>query len=286
MDKTHLQLKTLALLLVLIFGITLFERADVIVAYIESGQNTANIFNPVMTFLGIQTNNNSGKKGYESLQTYDPLDPLQNDGDKFFDEISDDPFSAGSIINTPAPVGNAQNTVIQTSAATTNTSLNNRTPTLTCVPNKIGGGEEVIVMWACRDSAHTATSTNINTGGDVIGATRVTPEEDTTYTIECVNNIEDVDNTSASCEVDVANPALAIIATPRSIGRGGTVTLSWQAKDVNSCLVTSDKHRSFEKRGEEGDALSPTLIENTTFTLTCEVITGAIEERSVSVGVN
>jgi len=275
------QLKTLALLLILVFGVTVMERADTLVVYLASERATAGIFNPVATFLGIDVG--SSNSDYESLQTYDPLDPANNDGDKFFDEIPDDPFG----INTPPPVSDSQNTVVQSSSgATTNTALSSRAPTLTCVPNVVSGGEEVIVMWACRDGAHTATSTAFDTDGETIGSTRVTPTEDTTYTIECINDLEDTDNTAASCEIGVASPALAIIATPNSAERGGTVTLSWRAQDVNSCIVTSDQHRSFERNGEEGDVLSPTLIQNTTFTLTCESVTGAIEERAVSVGVN
>lgn len=294
MKGTHTQLKTLAFMLVLILGFTVFERADSITAYLDSERHTAGIFNPVAAFLGIQLggNNNSNSSSnsqYDSLQTYDPLDPAQNDGDAAFAGIPDDPFGGSSIIiNTPAPntssLGGGANTV-QSGIGTT-TALDSRSPTLICVPNTVDEGEEVIVMWACRDGAYKATGTNFDTNDATIGSMRATPSVDTTYTLECVNDLEDIDNTSATCEIEVAKPALAIIATPRSVASGGTVSISWKTNDTNSCVVSSDKHRAFEKRGIEGDAVSPSLIINTVFTVTCETITGVIEERSVSVGVN
>jgi len=296
MKSNHTQLKALALMLVLILGFTVFERADSITASLDGESYTANIFNPVAAFLGIQTGGNSDSN-YNSLQTYDPLDPAQNDGDAAFRAIPDDPYGGGPVINTPAPV-NTSNSNSNTSSSgggsanveysnqATNVAFNSRTPTLICVPNIVDEGEEVIIMWACRDGAYKATSSNLATEDTTVGSVRVTPTVDTTYTLECVNNMDDVDNTSASCEVEVAKPALAIIATPRSVSSGGTTAISWKTKDTNSCVVSSDNHRNFQKRGVEGEAVSPTLTTNTVFTVKCETVTGVIEERSVSVGVN
>lgn len=277
MNATHTQLKALVLMLVLVVGITTFERVDSIARYLDNDQHTANIFNPVAAFLGIQT-------GQSTETTNQPAGGYtgSNDGDGL--------GGAASLLTTPVPVTGAGNTLVDSSQTTQSGaaggSLANRTPTLICLPGVIDEGEEVLVMWACRDGAHTTSSDTIATDGKTIGSVRVRPGVDTTYTIVCENDIPDADNTSAECRVDVSNPALAIIATPSRAQQGGTVTLSWKTKDTNSCYVTSDSHSNFERRGIEGDALSPRLTRNTTFTLTCETITGVLEERSVTVGVN
>ncbi|MBL4644618.1 MAG: hypothetical protein JKX80_02000 [Candidatus Pacebacteria bacterium] len=288
MQGTHIQLKALVFMLVLILGFSVFERADSITAYLDSERHTAGIFNPVAAFLGIQLGGNNRTNSSNTNNT------SQHNPDAAFNAIPDDPFgglNSNTIINTPAPNGrNNQNLsggfANTQSGSGTTVALNSRTPTLVCVPNIVDENEEVIIMWACRDGAYKTTSANITTNDATIGSVRVSPSSDTTYTLECVNNVTDVDNTSATCDVEVANPALAIIATPRSVTSGGTVSISWKTKDTNSCVISSDQHRAFEKRGIEGDALSPTLIVNTVFTVTCESITGVIEERSVSVGVN
>ncbi|MBL4644571.1 MAG: hypothetical protein JKX80_01760, partial [Candidatus Pacebacteria bacterium] len=163
--------------------------------------------------------------------------------------------------------------------------IKNSTPTLLCLPDPIKPGEDVLIMWACRDDAYKTTAENFDTDEAVIGSVHVNPTKDTTYTLTCVNN-RTTDTTAATCTIDVANPALAIIATPRRATRGGTVSLSWKTTDTNSCVLSSSNHPNFEKRGIEGDVVSPSLTTNTTFTLTCETTTGVLEERSVGVLVN
>jgi len=163
--------------------------------------------------------------------------------------------------------------------------ITNTTPTLICLPSPIAPGEKTIIMWACRDGAYKTTADNLDTNEALIGAVTVSPSEDTTYTVTCVNNLKDASDTAASCAIHVANPALAIIATPRQTTRGGTVSLSWKTNDTNSCVVTSSEHSNFSRSATEGDVVSPSLTTNTTFTLKCETVTGAIQERSVGVGV-
>jgi hypothetical protein len=176
-----------------------------------------------------------------------------------------------------------------TSPQTTATlSIDDLAPTLLCLPNPINAGEAAILMWACRDSSDSSaltaddTSNPVDTINDTIGTARVTPNGDTTYTLTCDKG------TQSSCTVEVANPALAILTTPSSATRGQTVTISWKTKDTNACIVTSSdpNHQNFSRQGVEGDAVSPTLTRNTTFVLTCETVTGTLEERGVSVGVN
>lgn len=288
MDITTKHLRTLALMLILVFGVSVYERGDEIVALAEGKVQSANVFNPIATFLGIGGNSNTSTSNseYDSLQANDTFGG--SDGaDDYFNSTNDD--FGGPSINTPAPVS-AQNTDLSGSAQVqTNTtteftgSLGSREPLIACIPKVLDQGEEAIVSWLCRDGAYKAVGTGFNTNDEVLGLTRVIVSEDTTLSIECVNNLTDIENTTSTCELEVARPALAIIATPSRVERGSGTQISWKTKDTNKCLVSSDKHPTFERSGTEGDVASPGLFETTTFTLTCETITGSVETRELVV---
>ena len=158
--------------------------------------------------------------------------------------------------------------------------LSNRSPTLLCLPDPVEGGEEAMLMWACRDASNRAEGVNFDTQGETIGSIRVTPEVTTTYTLSCS------EGTSSLCTIDVIRPALAIIATPSRVTRGGTVELAWQSKDTASCRVSILRGGVFSRIGTSGSAVSPTLFEDTDVVLTCETRTGRIKERVITVEVS
>jgi len=280
MNNSHLQLKALFILGVFILGFTAFERADTITAFLTTEHNTASIFNPVATFLGIPVGNSepSGNT-YESLNTYDPLE-----------DTVDLDLGGGFFLNTPSPTeaNTAQTTNVNTAqtAAVSGNSIQNEAPTLFCLPDISSEAEDIIIMWTCRDEAYKAVGTGFDTDDALIGTVRVQSTEDTTYAVECINNLPDVENTVGECSLEVAKPALAIIPSSHSVARGGTVTLSWKTKDTSACVVTSNMHQNFERKGVEGEAISPALTKTTTFILTCETVTGILTERSQTVTVN
>lgn len=276
MTRSNIQMKALVVMIIFILGFSIFERSDITTAVLDSERLTASVFNPVAIFLGIRSraeSNSSSNTAPSSSQR------------------GSDSTRGNVIINTPSPSTNRSASglvqgIVDSFTASIGVSLKTRAPTLVCAPNTVVQGEEVIVMWACRDQAYKAVSESFDTNNEAIGSVRVTPKGDTTYTVECINNIESVENTSATCEVNMAQPALAIVATPSLVSRGGTVALSWKTKDTNSCVLTSNVYVNFEKRGTTGDAVSHPLTENTIFTLTCETTAGLLKERKLSVGVN
>ncbi len=274
MTRSNIQLKALVVMIIFILGFSIFERSDITTAVLDSERLTASVFNPVAIFLGIRSRAESNSSSNTS--------PSSSQGEGARRNV---------IINTPSPSTNRSAAglvqgIVDSFTASIGISLKTRAPTLVCAPNTIAQGEEVIVMWACRDQAYKAVSESFDTNDDTIGSVRITPEGDTTYTVGCINNIENTENTSATCEVNMAQSALAVVATPSVVSRGGTVALSWKTKDTNSCVLTSNIYSNFEKRGTAGDAVSHPLTENTIFTLTCETIAGLLKERKVSVGVN
>tara|TARA_B100000508_G_scaffold78050_1_gene60667 strand:- start:4046 stop:5638 length:1593 start_codon:yes stop_codon:yes gene_type:complete len=275
-------------------------------------QNNSKGGNPIASFLGIpQSPQTTGgvsrtSPGYSSPGS-SPTSGTEGDlgrrsGGSFAPERQSTPgFVSGSAAGAE-PVGenllpnqtsplkpiNFSNTPTSPASAVTTGSpvtIQNNTPTILCLPNPVTPGEEALILWACRDGAYKTTGENFNTNGDLVGKTRVRPTRDTTYTLNCINNTPAVDNTAGACTIQVVNPQLALIATPRSATKGDSVALSWKTDDITSCILTSNKNENFKRSGTEGDAISLPMRETTTFTLTCETTTGVVEERSVEVRV-
>ena len=286
MDTSVTYLRALALMLIVVFGFTVYDYSDELARAVQQETQSANIFNPVATFLGIGGGTNTQQTNtdaqYQSLQG--------DDGDAYFQSTGDFLGGGGPTVNTPAPIQSTNTDLGGQAIVETNTivgdtsgSLDNRKPLLSCIPGVLSPGEEALVTWVCRDAAYKAVGTGFTTGNDVMGITRITASADTTLSLECVNDIEDTDSTTATCDIEVSTPGLAIIATPSRVARGSGTQLSWKTKDTTKCLVTSDAHPSYERSGTEGDVASPALFESKTFTLTCETLTGGVETRDIVV---
>ncbi len=252
MEAVQKQLKVLVLLLVLIFGITVFEHSEPVFSFLESRNLTAAVFNPVSSFLGLQSSQEPVVE-YESL-TQDPEE------------------------------GNTFNILGETpTAELQQASITESVPILLCLPNDVREGEEAIIMWACQDGANTTTGEGFDTGGETSGTVRVSPSIDTQYRVDCINDMPGISNTAASCFINVVEPTIALLATPSSVISGETTSISWRAFGVKSCMLTSDTFLDYSRSGTQGDIASPTLTQDTTFKLTCETSLGETEERELEV---
>ncbi|PCI30833.1 hypothetical protein COB52_00670 [Candidatus Kaiserbacteria bacterium] len=135
-------------------------------------------------------------------------------------------------------------------------------------------------MWSCRDGANTTEGGGFDTEGQTSGTVRVSPVVDTQYRVDCINDIPGISNTAASCFINVSEPTIALLATPSSVISGETTSISWRAFGVKSCMLTSG---GYSRSGTQGDVVSPTLTQNTTFKLTCETSLGETEERELEI---
>lgn len=285
----------------------------------QQAQVYSSLQGAVQAFLGLGSSSSTQQGGsYTSTtsntQTYSSFDGAdssfagteaqyaQNNG--FPDQNYDGNFAddgAGSIRQTGAGIQTtdttgtnygAANTVNQITNNVANTNNNISTtapnsvgiagtnPVLSCIPGTVAVGEPALVFYACGDTSISATATGFETAGAVSGKNIVHPTANQTLEVTCS------EGTSAQCLIEVIDPSLAIIATPGSIGRNGTVDISWRADDVNDCVVRSNKHSTFSRRGVKGDVQSPSLVETTTFTLYCETEVGTVPTDSVEVTVN
>jgi len=263
MNISHNQFKILAVLVVFIVSFGIFENAGTIAASASGTQSAASVID---AFLGIGGNSNT--------TTNDNTNTSSSGG--YFSTVTDF-FS--SLISTPAATSGTSSSINMTATG----SLSGTTPILVCLPGNIRSGESVILMWACRDGARTATGENFDTEDAVLGSIRTQPTEDTTYTINCLSDTEGVENTATSCTIHIVEPELTITATPINVPYGDTTAITWNATDVNSCTVTSDAHFGFSRTGTTGDITSPSITKDTTFTLTCEAKNGLLEKTELKV---
>ncbi len=269
MNSINTHVKALALLFVFVIGLTMVQQPGVFAQTEDNSQQTASIFNPIANFLGFSGNNNTESTASTTSNTPSLTGTLSS----FFG------------INTPT----GQNDSSTTTAESVNTArmvLGGQTPILICVPSTVGAAEEVIVMWACRDEATSTEGDGFETDGETIGSVRVQPTEGTTYTVTCLNESTDTDDTAASCNVVVAEPALTITATPNAVPFGDTTVLAWSTTDTQSCTLTSDAHFGFKRNGTQGQITTPGITKDTTFTLTCESTSGLLVRTEVEVDAN
>lgn len=152
-------------------------------------------------------------------------------------------------------------------------------PALLCVPGVVVQGEPALLFYACGDASSRAEGVGFETSGAVAGKTTVYPDSPATFEIACS------EGTSAQCSVDVIKPSLAIIATPSNTVRNRTVDISWRAEEVTDCIVRSNMHSTFSRRGITGDVVSPSISQNTIFTLVCETEVGTLIRDTVQVTV-
>jgi len=162
--------------------------------------------------------------------------------------------------------------------------IKNAPPTLLCIPGVVEPNEEALLFWSCNDASTSAevdasTDESCETLGKTSGVMCARPASSTTYTLSCNAG------TSAQCLIQVIQPRLAIIATPRSVVRGGVVDITWDTDDVSDCIVKSSTHPTFNRVGITGDVTSPSMYQDTTFTLLCEAETGTIKKKEITVDV-
>lgn len=162
--------------------------------------------------------------------------------------------------------------------------IKNAPPTLLCIPGVVEPNEEALLFWSCNDASTSAevdasTDESCEALGKTSGVMCARPASSTTYTLACNAG------TSAQCLIQVIQPRLAIIATPRSVVRGGVVDITWDTDDVSDCVVKSSTHPTFNRVGITGDVTSPSIYQDTTFTLLCEAETGTIKKKEIVVDV-
>ena len=151
-------------------------------------------------------------------------------------------------------------------------------------PISIIAGDSSTLTWSCPNPPYTTSQgdTHFATGGTLAGNVTVSPAETTTYAVTCT--VSGATSMSKNATVTVIQPSLSITATPGRVKKGRTTTIAWSTENVTpgSCQVTNTANSS-SWEGDSGTE-TPTIHEETTFTLTCSAPSGSIS-RSVTVGI-
>jgi len=147
------------------------------------------------------------------------------------------------------------------------------TSSLSVVPGSITSGESATLKW----TSNNATTCDIQPGIGAVhtaGSMTVSPSADTSYYLSC-NGPGGTTNSSAnivvaSRPVAAPVPTSSLSVTPRSIARGETATLTWNAQNVTNCDLQPGIGPVAPKGGKD---ITPTT--NTTYLLNCSGPEGA-----------
>lgn len=146
---------------------------------------------------------------------------------------------------------------------------------LSCSSGEIYLGEQVHILWSCNPAGSCTANFNLSGGSP----TTVTPANggQNTYWIE--NQYD----TRAQCTVNVIVPDLELTATPKSVLKGGSSTLSWSGDDVQSCTLQGPLLSGEVACANEAacstihEATTGALLGEATYTLSCEHPGGTAE---------
>ena len=124
-------------------------------------------------------------------------------------------------------------------------------------------GQSATLTWSCSNSTSSSGS-NFSTGGATSGSVQVSPTIDTQFIVVCSNGGQ------ASVDVSVFWPVLDISADPDKVKPGDTSLITWSTlgdDDILSCSVTGP---NFSATGEDGSQVTAPIVEESTYTLTCQ----------------
>ncbi len=135
-------------------------------------------------------------------------------------------------------------------------------------PLTIDQGQSATLSWSSSDAISCTASGGWSGSRATSGSEVVTPTATTSYTISCTG---DGGIASASVTVTVNAPTAVIVptvnltASPASVFRGDTITLSWSSTDATSCSASGDWSGLKVTNGSESIVINGPV----TFTLTC-----------------
>ena len=140
------------------------------------------------------------------------------------------------------------------------------TVNLSASPATIDQGMTASLSWTSTDATSCTAGWTSSTATS--GSAPVSPDVTTTYTISCIG---EGGSASASATVTVNQPPVVneptvnLTASPSSVSRGSTITLSWSSTDASSCFASGDWSGAKPTAGSQSIVISSSV----TFTLTC-----------------
>ena len=165
------------------------------------------------------------------------------------------------------------------------------TAEISCQPKKADPGMTLAITWGC--SLGTSVGSGFSTGGARSGSATTTlaaPPLGTnvvSFGLTCSNKGL---TAHASCEVQVAKPAIVLVANPKSVESGSTSQIGWVTSGMEECVVSSPQQSDFTARNADltnvnGTAETSPVTQATTILLTCTTLGGNTREATTTVSV-
>jgi len=153
---------------------------------------------------------------------------------------------------------------------------------LSCAPRTQEVGAPIVISYACR-GANTARSDGFDNGGKLGGSATSTAAFDIErpgstshrFALTCA---KDGQIKTATCEVEVIEPSVVVVANPNPIQSGNTTRIGWLSSGMKSCTIKSGDGTTQANTFNElhknaiqpnGAATTPALTQNLNVVVTC-----------------
>lgn len=165
---------------------------------------------------------------------------------------------------------------------------------LSCAPQVVDDSDTPIaISWTCR-GAGTSRGDGFSTGGQPNGSTEIRLSASDIENNNGLKNliltcIKDGKTVIDQCPLTANAAFIAVVAVPSEVSANETTKIGWIVKGMapgdNICNITSDKHPDFRITGRNKVITTPSITENTTFTIECTTGAGNTKEAKVPIKV-
>lgn len=159
---------------------------------------------------------------------------------------------------------------------------------LVATPGAVTFGQSSKLTWT-SNNAKTCTATNgfgvsyTGTATSNSEGISVQPAVTSTYQITCLS--DDAISTFSNATITVQKPVITVMTvTPTRVKSGNNVTVSWQADDVTSCVVTRNGVAWKSGPSSPVGGIQDPVTAQTTYVITCETV-GSPVTKSATVKV-
>ena len=165
------------------------------------------------------------------------------------------------------------------------------TAQLSCQPLVADVGMTLAISWGCSvgKSVGSGFSTNEAISGSATTTLAAPPTATRTvnFGLTCINKGI---SSNASCTVQVAKPAIVLVANPKSVESGERASIGWVTASMkeNGCVISSSNQPDFTAQNannprNSGVAETLPITTETTFLLTCMTAGGNTREATTTV---
>ncbi|MBI2612958.1 hypothetical protein HYW59_04105 [Candidatus Kaiserbacteria bacterium] len=163
------------------------------------------------------------------------------------------------------------------------------TAALSCQPQIADVGMTIAITYSC--SSGTSEGSGFDTGGAQTGSTTVTIANPpvnanvATYALKCT---EGSVSATKQCNVQIAKPAIVLVANPKAVQSGKTSAIGWVTSGMQACVISSPDLPTFTEQQKNttnvnGTVTTPALTSGATFVLKCTTLGGGTKEASTVV---